>query len=133
MKKKLIILVVILAAAAGGVWYWHSHQNSKPITPPGVTYVPSDTNPPTKTNAVTIQNYAFSPADITIKRGSSVTWTNMDLVAYTVTEDDGLSGGPASGPIPQNQTYVFKFVKDGLFHYHDSLDPNITGTVTVTP
>ena len=133
MKKKLLILLAILVLAGGvGGWLWHSHKNSKPIVPPGVTYVPTATNPPVATKSVTIQNYIFSPADITVKKGSSVTWTNKDIVGYTVTEDDDQTGGPASSVIPQNQMYVFKFNKVGLFHYHDSLDPNITGTVTVS-
>lgn len=132
MNKRAAIVIVILPLLVGG-WLWHRHGSTKPAPAIGSTYKPSDQHPPTATKTVSIQNYAYSPSDITVKLGSTVTWTNMDQVAYTVTEDDNKTDGPSSGPIPPAQIFQFAFKKAGLFHYHNSLDPNMTGTVTVTP
>lgn len=132
MKKKLAVILVILVLLAGGAWVWHHKKSAKPAPAIGSSYTPSAQNPPTATKSVSIQNYSYTPADITVKLGSTVTWTNMDQVAYTVTEDDNNSSGPNSGPIPPQQIFQFTFKKAGLFHYHNSLDPNMTGTVTVS-
>ena len=37
------------------------------------------------TNTVAIQNFAFSPATVTVKSGTTITWTNRDSDAHTVT------------------------------------------------
>lgn len=51
----------------------------------------SKTTPPADTtttgNAVIMENHAFSPAEITIKKGDSVTWTNKDSAKHDVTGD----------------------------------------------
>ena len=37
--------------------------------------------------AVNISGFAFSPASVTIAPGGTVTWTNLDATAHTVTSD----------------------------------------------
>lgn len=88
-------------------------------------------NSSTATDKVTISGYAFSPANLTVKKGTTVTWTNNDAVAHTVTETDGQTG-PKSGDLNQGQTYSFTFDTVGTFKYDCSIHPYMTGTVTVT-
>lgn len=83
------------------------------------------------TDRVEIANFAFSPADITVKKGTTVTWTNKDSTAHTVTETDG-KAGPASGDLSQGKSYSFTYNTVGTFAYHCSIHPDMTGTVTVT-
>ena len=47
---------------------------------------------PVAGNAVAITGFAFSPAALTVKAGTTVTWTNKDSDAHTVTSQG--SGGP---------------------------------------
>src|SRR5467141_3935013 len=54
------------------------------------------------TDAVHIENFAFSPATITVKAGSTVVWTNDDSIQHDVTFD---SGGPASSVLNHNDTF----------------------------
>lgn len=131
MSRKWIVRVclIVLAVALIGLVYHVVRPGKHPKAAPGSSYTPT-TGATEQTNKVTISNYAFSPADIKVKVGTTVTWTNLDLTGYTVTEDDGQKG-PGSDMIAQNQTYSYKFTKAGLFHYHDSLDPQVSGTVTV--
>lgn len=126
IKYCLLLLVVLL-----GFYGYHVARPGKhPKSAPGSSYTPNSGDIK-QTNKVTISNYAFLPADIKVRVGTTVTWTNLDITGHTVTEDDGQAGGPSSEMIAQNQSYSFKFTKPGLFHYHDSLGPQVSGTVTV--
>lgn len=86
---------------------------------------------PVATDTVTIENFAYSPADITVKKGTTVTWTNKDSTAHTVTENDG-KAGPDSGTMDNGKSYSFTYNTVGTFKYHCTFHPNMLGTVTVT-
>jgi plastocyanin len=149
MKKILIFLVVILVA--GGIAFGLTRNNNNstntttsPNPSPSAQNNTQNTTPnpnpssssnsnstPTNASSITINNFAFSPADITIKKGTNVTWTNKDSVAHTVQETDG-KNGPKSGSLSQNDTYSFTYNETGTFKYHCSIHPDMTGTVTVT-
>src|SRR5579864_3398884 len=53
--------------------------------------------PATPGASVTIQNFAFSPAVLKVALGATVTWTNKDSVAHTVTSDT--NAWTDSGPL----------------------------------
>ncbi len=40
--------------------------------------------PTASAKAVTIDNFSFSPADITVPAGTTLTWTNRDDIPHTV-------------------------------------------------
>jgi len=88
---------------------------------------------PVAGNAVTIKNFAFAPAAITVKVGTKVTWINQDTDAHTVTSQQG-SGGPlASAALSTGQSYSYTFTKPGTYAYLCTIHPFMTATVTVTP
>ncbi|HVP64301.1 MAG TPA: cupredoxin domain-containing protein [candidate division Zixibacteria bacterium] len=78
--------------------------------------------------SVTIDNFAFSPKDLTVKSGSTVEWTNKDDTPHTVTSNDGAFG---SGALDTNQKFKYTFAKAGNFPYYCKFHPKMTGTVTV--
>lgn len=94
------------------------------------TTAPTNTTPST-TNSVVIENFAFSPSSITVKKGTTVSWTNKDSATHTVTENDGQTG-PNSGDLATGKSYSFTYNTVGTFKYHCSIHPNMVGTVTVT-
>lgn len=75
-------------------------------------------------------NFAFVPAKITVAAGGTVTWTNTDQVAHTVTADNGSFG---SGQIAPGATFSRTFTRPGTYAFHCSIHPSMTGTITVTP
>jgi len=79
--------------------------------------------------AVTIQNFAFNPAALTVKVGTEVTWTNQDSTAHTVTFN---TGGATSDNLAQSATYKQTFPTAGTFAYHCKIHSTMTATVTVT-
>jgi plastocyanin len=79
--------------------------------------------------AVTIKDFAFTPATIQAKVGGTVTWTNQDSTAHTVTLDDK---SVDSGNVAQNATYSHAFTQAGTFPYHCEIHKQMTGTITVS-
>ncbi len=82
-----------------------------------------------KTVSVVINNFAFSPQQLTVKAGTKVTWKNNDSVAHTVTSN---SGAFDSGTLNTGASYSFTFSTPGTYSYHCMIHPNMTATVVVT-
>ena len=83
---------------------------------------------PAAATAVHIANFTFSPATITVKAGTTVTWTNDDDIPHTVVET---SGAFRSKVLDSGEHFSFTFVKAGEFHYFCSIHPHMTGIVIV--
>ena len=143
MRNAIAIIVVLIILVGGGIFIANhgSNKNSNTGTSKQTSSQSSTSSnnsdqnsastQPTATDKVSISGFAFSPADITVKVGTTVTWTNQDSVAHTVVETDG-QNGPKSGDLNQGQSYTFTFMKAGTFKYNCSIHPNMTGMVTVT-
>lgn len=135
--KKIIPIIVILVIIAGAIALLTHKHDSKDTSTNNTKTSTSNNSPtgtstqPEATNMVTIDNFNFSPSTITVKKGSTVTWTNHDSVAHTVQETDG-KDGPMSSNVATNQSYSFTYNTVGTFAYHCSIHPDMTGTVTVT-
>jgi plastocyanin len=77
---------------------------------------------------VAITNYAFTPAHLTVKAGTKVTWTNHDATAHTATADHG---GFGTGTIDPHHSATVRLAKPGTYPYHCIFHAFMTGTVTV--
>jgi len=83
--------------------------------------------PPTAT-AVQIANFTFKAQVVTVKTGTTVTWTNADDIPHTVTSNTGLF---KSRVLDSGDKFSFTFAKPGQFGYFCSLHPHMTGTIVV--
>jgi len=81
------------------------------------------------TNEVWIQGMAFNPSTITVAIGTTITWTNKDTIAHTITSDSSLFN---SGSVSSGGTYTYKFLSAGTFSYHCTIHPLMTAKVVVT-
>ena len=61
--------------------------------------------------SVTIQGFKFSPSTLTIKVGSTVTWTNMDSAPHNVKSSDGTLDSP---DLSRGQSWSFTFTEQEL-------------------
>jgi plastocyanin len=77
---------------------------------------------------VTIRNFAFNPANLTVRAGAAVIFTNEDNVAHTATSDTNAFD---TGLLSQGQFAVLWFRAAGNFPYHCTPHPNMQGTITV--
>jgi predicted lipoprotein with Yx(FWY)xxD motif len=84
---------------------------------------------PAAGSAVTIKGFAFDPPQLTVAVGTTVTWTNQDGVAHTVTADKGEFD---SGNLDSGKTFSFTFSKAGTFSYHCTIHPQMKATIVVT-
>jgi plastocyanin len=74
------------------------------------------------TASVTIQNFAFTPQTLTVKAGTTVTWTNNDSAPHTVTSADAISTSANTtslfnGSVNPGQTFSYTFTKAGTYYY----------------
>jgi plastocyanin len=84
--------------------------------------------PPAGANAVSIQNYAFSPSTLTVSAGTTITWTNQDSVSHTITSD---SGAFDSGSIASGNTNSYTINTPGTYSYHCSIHPSMKASIIV--
>jgi amicyanin len=77
--------------------------------------------------AVKIGNFTFGPQDLTVKAGTTVTWTNEDDMPHTVVSPNNFR----SKVLDTDGTYTFTFTTPGTYKYFCSLHPHMTGTVVV--
>jgi len=82
---------------------------------------------PQGTNAVLIENFAFNPPTLTVKAGTTVTWTNEDTAAHTIKSDTFNSQELGKGG-----SFEFTFNNPGTYDYACGIHPSMKGTVTVT-
>jgi plastocyanin len=77
---------------------------------------------------VSIANFTFAPADLTVAPGTTVTWTNHDDIPHTVTSTDGAFRSHA---LDTDDSFSFTFEKTGSYRYFCSLHPHMVGTIRV--
>lgn len=130
MNKSIIAaMAAVIIVGGGATWYFVSRSNNNKPAETTTQQTTSGSTVSENTNTVNIQNMAFSPASITVKKGTTVTWTNNDSVDHTVTAGNN---GFDSGLLSKGESFEFTFNTVGTFQYHCTVHPNMTGTVTVT-
>ncbi len=92
---------------------------------------PSGETPAVGVTEVRLEDFAFAPANIVIDAGTTVTWTNKDNVAHTVTSDDG--DELESEYFGRDGTFRHTFDTPGECRYNCEPHPNMHGRVTARP
>jgi len=77
--------------------------------------------------SVTIDNFTFAPAELTVKVGTTVTWTNHDDIPHTVVS----AGKFRSKTLDTDNSFSFTFTQAGDYKYFCSLHPHMTGMIKV--
>ena len=78
--------------------------------------------------AVKIHNFTFTPKSVTVKAGTTVTWTNQDDIPHTVMSSAKLFRSKA---LDTDDKFSFTFTTPGTYEYFCSLHPHMTGTIVV--
>ena len=77
---------------------------------------------------VTIDNFSFSPAKLTIAKGTEVTWKNQDDIPHTIVLT---STGVRSKALDTDNMFSYRFDKAGTYAYICGLHPQMHGQIVV--
>ncbi len=145
MNKTIIWIIVIAVIVIGGflIYGAFAHQSTPATTGPA-TYdlnslgmasgtpdeTPTTPAPTPSVVTIDIKNFAFNPAAMFVKVGTTVTWVNDDSAPHTVTSDSGtVLNSPTLQP---GQSYSVTLNDLGTVSYHCKIHPSMHGTITVT-
>ena len=79
--------------------------------------------------AVTIKDFSFSPADLTVAKGTKVTWKNDDSATHRIKSGDGSFD---SQDLKNGDSFDHTFDTAGTFDYICGIHPSMKGKITVT-
>ena len=77
---------------------------------------------------VKIDNFTFEPQTLTVKAGTTITWTNRDDIPHTVVSTDFVFKSKA---LDTDDSFKFTPTKPGTYSYFCSIHPKMTGRVVV--
>ncbi len=135
MNKVAIGVLALCAIALAGC-----NKTTTPATtaPSSNTTQQSSTGSSSQSSSTTItfDGKTFSPANVTVKKGTTVTWTNNSNQSLWVASNPhpthtGLPGFDELKGMMKGESYSYTFTKTGSFGYHDHLNASSGGTVTV--
>lgn len=125
--KKIILPILAIAGTfliSGCSLYGSAPSNSSNIAN---NSIPASTQgTAVAANTINIQNFAFSPGTLTVKKGTTVTWTNNDSVSHQIK-----SVTVNSSLLSQGQTFSFIFNDVGTFDYTCAPHPSMKGKIIV--
>ena len=79
------------------------------------------------TSAVTIDNFTFGPQTLTVKAGTTVTWTNKDDIPHGIaSSNNAFKRAPA---LDTDDSYSFTFTAPGTYQYFCYLHPKMVGSI----
>ena len=159
-----IAIIVGLLIIAAGAWWFTSQPAAAPAAdnatqPSGETStaqtgdtgvqvgVDANVNTAPVTATITYSGSAFSPSQVTIKKGGTVTWKNASSgnmwvasaqhpthIVYSgtsCTEHCPDTAGTAFDQCVGGGDYSFTFTKTGTWGFHDHINPSAFGKVVV--
>ena len=109
---------IVVQDPAGGT------PSATPVASPGA-------GTPAATGArveVSIADFQFDAASVTVAPGTTVVWTNTGAAPHTATGDFG-----DSGILDPGQTFEFTFNDAGTFAYFCAIHPDMQGEIIVDP
>src|ERR1700730_224336 len=80
------------------------------------------------TNVITIDNFTFTPPELTVAVGTTVKWVNHDDIPHTVVNKDKVFRSKAPDT---DGSLCFTFASAGSFDYFCGLHPHMVGKVIV--
>jgi plastocyanin len=108
MKRNMVVLVGTIISFAMLTTFGCKSDSANPY---GANSPPSNIPP----NTVVMSSGSFSPANLTVARGTTITWRNDDGAAHTSTSD---STGWDTGSMQSGASRTEAFNTPGTFRYH---------------
>ncbi len=138
-KSKLLWTTLGIVLVAGLVWViaaapkTQAPQGAPETQTPAPVAKQTSNPPPAPTSdkkSVSIQNFAFNPADTILKRGGKITFTNNDNVTHNITFEAQVYGVVTLAP-GQSETIDTTAFPPGTYNYHCGIHPSMKGVLTL--
>jgi plastocyanin len=94
----------------------------------GSSTVRASDQPPAAPVEVKIDNFSFAPQTLTVRAGTTVTWTNRDDIPHTIVSTDGVFKSKVRDT---DEKFSYTFTKPGTYTYYCSVHPKMTGKIVV--
>ena len=121
-----VATIILMSAIACG------DSSSQAPTSPTPSPVPTPTGPSSSVlipvGAASLGDRAYTPDDLNVPVGTTVTWMNTDSLPHTSTSN---APGWNSGTVAPGGQFSFAFQTAGTFPYHCMIHPGMVGTVIV--
>ena len=79
---------------------------------------------------ISIDNFTFTPPELTVKAGTTIKWVNRDDIPHTIVDKEKAFRSKA---LDTDDSYTFTFSQAGSFDYFCGLHPHMVGKIIVTP
>ena len=80
-------------------------------------------------SAVSIDKFTFVPQTLTVKAGTTVTWTNKDDIPHGIASAN--NAFTRSKAMDTDDSYSHTFITPGTYQYFCYIHPHMTGTIVV--
>ncbi|HXZ14274.1 MAG TPA: cupredoxin family copper-binding protein [Candidatus Sulfotelmatobacter sp.] len=121
MKRTIIKTGVVCLGLAGILAGYYPVSRATAASPAAIQSKAQATE-------VKIDNFSFSPQELTVAAGTKVTWINRDDIPHTVTST---SDKFKSKALDTDDQFSFTFDAPGTYEYFCSIHPKMTGKVIV--
>lgn len=121
MKKMMFVLLMVLALLV-----WGCAANYGSGSPTEKTTAPAENTAAASGNMITISDFAFSPMELEVAAGTTVTWKNDDAASHTV-----VSSVFTSETLKTGDEFSFTFTDAGKYDYHCGIHPSMKGKIIV--
>jgi plastocyanin len=118
IMKMYLLIGVVVVFIVGFALLSRDNMNVDISNPSSQTTIAS--------NSVSIENFSFNPAALTIETGTTVTWTNNDSAIHNLK-----SAQFNSAVLNTGDTFKFTFTSSGTYNYSCGLHPTMTGAIIV--
>jgi plastocyanin len=122
------VLLLLNGCASGPSPIEPGLSDAETPTVPRLAALTMSASAESRNQAVTIDNFSFTPATITIAAGQSITWVNHDDVPHTVTANDKSF---TSKTLDTDDRYSRTFAVPGVYPYFCAVHPHMTGKIIV--
>lgn len=132
MKKSLIVSIIVavisIVIIVAGCTSSTNPTTTSTDNSVGATAAKTDR---ANSNAVSvnIDNFAYQPSELTVKKGTTVTWINSDSVIHTVTSTNGRF--TSSGDLGKDASHQAQFNAAGTYDYYCIPHPFMKGKIIV--
>jgi amicyanin len=82
-----------------------------------------------QTKTVAIENFTFNPPTLTVKAGTTITWTNKDDIPHGIASSS--NAFTRSKALDTDDSFSFTFTTPGTYQYFCYIHPHMVGTVVV--